>query len=92
MRSIFEPFCTVIEARDGKEALELYGQYRPDLIIADMILPRVSDAATVGLVKLTCNRWMELACSRLCGLERGNSKWFLLSCSRRPKTHAQPAH
>lgn len=41
MRSIFEPFCKVVEARDGHEALEKVAECNPDLIIADIMLPKV---------------------------------------------------
>lgn len=48
MRSIFEPFCTVIEARDGQEALDMLNDNKdnklPDLIIADILLPKVGVA------------------------------------------------
>lgn len=46
MRSIFEPFCTVIEARDGQEALDKFDSDKPpDLIIADVLLPKVSQTS-----------------------------------------------
>jgi len=41
MRSIFEPFCKVVEARDGHEALAKFPHAKPDIIIADAKLPRV---------------------------------------------------
>ena len=31
----------VVSAADGKEALELYGRHRPDLVILDLILPKL---------------------------------------------------
>lgn len=42
VRSILEPFCTIVEARDGQEALDTYEVKPPDLIIADVMMPRVS--------------------------------------------------
>lgn len=43
MRSIFEPFCKVIEARDGQEALEKWDDDAPpNLVIADQHMGRVS--------------------------------------------------
>ena len=42
MRSIFAPFCTIIDARDGKEALDLCAKSAPDLIISDVMMPNVS--------------------------------------------------
>jgi CheY-like chemotaxis protein len=41
IRSIFEPFCKVAEARDGREALDKFAKVNPDVIIADAKLPRV---------------------------------------------------
>lgn len=37
LRSIFEPFCTCIEAKDGQEALDLAIASRPQLIISDVV-------------------------------------------------------
>jgi CheY-like chemotaxis protein len=42
LRSILEPFCKVVEARDGVEALEKFDEAAPDLVVADITLPRVS--------------------------------------------------
>lgn len=40
MRAIFEPFCTVIEARSARQALEQCSSvHPPDLVIADLMLP-----------------------------------------------------
>jgi YesN/AraC family two-component response regulator len=41
IRSIFTPFCTVVDARDGQEALDKFHKVNPDIIIADAKLPRV---------------------------------------------------
>lgn len=41
MKSIFAPFCAVIEARDGQEALDLCEKNIPDLIITDVMMPNV---------------------------------------------------
>lgn len=41
MRSIFAPYCKLVEARDGQEALDLCEQDVPDLIISDVMMPRV---------------------------------------------------
>ncbi|KAL1413038.1 hypothetical protein Q8F55_000787 [Vanrija albida] len=41
VRSILEPFCTIVEARDGQEALDTYDDKPPDLIIADVMMPRL---------------------------------------------------
>jgi CheY-like chemotaxis protein len=42
MRSIFAPFCKLVEARDGKEALDLCEVSMPDLIVSDVMMPVVS--------------------------------------------------
>jgi len=34
-------FETVIVAKDGKEALELYRKYNPDLVITDIVMPKL---------------------------------------------------
>jgi YesN/AraC family two-component response regulator len=41
MKSIFAPFCGVVEARDGQEALDLCKNSAPDLIITDVMMPNV---------------------------------------------------
>jgi CheY-like chemotaxis protein len=41
MKSIFAPFCGVVEARDGQEALDMCRKSRPDLIITDVMMPVV---------------------------------------------------
>jgi len=42
MKSIFAPFCGVVEARDGQEALDMCKKSVPDLIITDVMMPIVS--------------------------------------------------
>lgn len=41
MKSIFAPFCGIVEARDGQEALEMCRKSAPDLIITDVMMPVV---------------------------------------------------
>lgn len=41
MKSIFAPFCAIVEARDGQEALDLCKKSAPDLIITDVMMPIV---------------------------------------------------
>ena len=41
MKSIFAPFCRVVEARDGQEALDMCQKLVPDLIITDVMMPIV---------------------------------------------------
>lgn len=43
MRSIFAPYCKLVEARDGQEALDMCEKSMPDLIISDVMMPIVSD-------------------------------------------------
>lgn len=45
MKSIFAPFCGIVEARDGQEALDLCKKSAPDLIITDVMMPNVSLAS-----------------------------------------------
>jgi CheY-like chemotaxis protein len=45
MRSIFAPFCSLVEARDGLEALAACAQQLPDLIVTDVMMPNVSYAS-----------------------------------------------
>jgi len=42
MKSIFAPFCGVVEARDGQEALDMCKKSVPDLIITDVMMPIAS--------------------------------------------------
>lgn len=42
LRSVFAPYCRVVEATDGQEALERVDSIAPDLIIVDAVLPRLS--------------------------------------------------
>jgi CheY-like chemotaxis protein len=41
MKSIFAPFCRVVEARDGQEALDMCKKSVPNLIITDVMMPIV---------------------------------------------------
>lgn len=42
LRSVFAPYCKVVEATDGKDALERVDGIAPDLIVIDALLPQVS--------------------------------------------------
>jgi CheY-like chemotaxis protein len=42
IRSIFEPFCSIIEAHEGQDALTKFTYLQPDLIIADVMISRVA--------------------------------------------------
>ncbi|WWC90485.1 uncharacterized protein L201_005421 [Kwoniella dendrophila CBS 6074] len=51
MRSIFAPLCTVIEARDGLEALRLCEKSTPDLIISDVMMPNLDGFGLLEALK-----------------------------------------
>lgn len=40
--SILEPFCTIVEATDGRDALSKFDARTPNLVIAEAVLPGVS--------------------------------------------------
>ena len=42
LRRLFAPFCTVVEACDGEEALAIARQSPPDLILSDLMMPRMN--------------------------------------------------
>ncbi len=53
MRSIFSPYCTIIEAKDGQEALAMCQTAKPDLIISDVMMPNVGvDRSTIRCADL----------------------------------------
>ncbi|KAI0035069.1 hypothetical protein K488DRAFT_83402 [Vararia minispora EC-137] len=39
IKSLFTPFCHVIEASNGEEALKIIGTVRPNLVISDVMMP-----------------------------------------------------
>nr|XP_019006639.1 uncharacterized protein I203_00231 [Kwoniella mangroviensis CBS 8507]OCF70100.1 hypothetical protein I203_00231 [Kwoniella mangroviensis CBS 8507] len=51
MNSIFAPLCTVIEAGDGLEALEMCGKRMPDLIISDVMMPNLDGFGLLEALK-----------------------------------------
>ncbi|KAL1409183.1 hypothetical protein Q8F55_006013 [Vanrija albida] len=42
MRRILERYCTVTEAVDGQDAMDIWNQNPPDLVIADVTMPRLN--------------------------------------------------
>ncbi|CAA9452030.1 MAG: Two-component transcriptional response regulator, winged helix family [uncultured Rubrobacteraceae bacterium] len=46
---------TVVEAADGEEALELYRQHRPDLVILDLILPKLDGLEVCRRIQAECH-------------------------------------
>ncbi|WVQ68391.1 uncharacterized protein L199_006599 [Kwoniella botswanensis] len=51
MSSIFAPLCTVIEAGDGLEALDLCERRMPDLIISDVMMPNLDGFGLLEALK-----------------------------------------
>ncbi|BEI98772.1 hypothetical protein CcaverHIS631_0310710 [Cutaneotrichosporon cavernicola] len=51
MRDIFSPFCKVVEACDGRQALEMVNKHHPNLIIADVMLPKINGFELVTELK-----------------------------------------
>ena len=42
-QAILEPEgCTIVQARDGVEALDKFDKYKPDLVLLDLMLPRLN--------------------------------------------------
>ncbi len=48
MRASLDGICSIVEARDGDESLELARAARPDLIIIDMMMPGRSGLEVVA--------------------------------------------
>ncbi|KAK6907214.1 hypothetical protein I203_101204 [Kwoniella mangroviensis CBS 8507] len=42
IKQIFSPFCTIIEANNGREALEMAISNPPNLILSDMLMPQMN--------------------------------------------------
>ena len=67
IRVVLGPGYHIVEAGDGDEALVLAGEHRPDLIILDLMMPRMSgldvlqqlraNAATDGMHILVMSAW-----------------------------------
>jgi PAS domain S-box-containing protein len=51
VRRIFSPYCTVLEARDGVEALEIAKTRRPDLILSDLMMPRMTGQELLAKIR-----------------------------------------
>lgn len=44
-------FETVIVAKDGEEALELYKKYNPDLVITDIVMPKIDGLTLIKIIR-----------------------------------------
>ncbi|WOO79147.1 Autoinducer 2 sensor kinase/phosphatase LuxQ [Vanrija pseudolonga] len=42
IKNLFDPFMTVVEASDGEEALEMIRQSPPNLVLSDLLTPKLS--------------------------------------------------
>ncbi|WWC63422.1 uncharacterized protein I303_106024 [Kwoniella dejecticola CBS 10117] len=51
MSSIFSPLCTIIEARDGLEAIRLCEKTVPDLIVSDVMMPNLDGFGLLEALK-----------------------------------------
>lgn len=52
MRWILQQTYDVIVARNGEEAWELFNAYEPDLVISDVVMPRINGLDLVKKIKL----------------------------------------
>lgn len=51
LRDILEPLYNVIEAADGKEALQIIGNTHPDIIITDIMMPNMDGISLIDALK-----------------------------------------
>ncbi len=52
MRMILQKKYDVLAARNGEEAWELFNAYEPDLVISDVVMPRINGLDLVKKIKL----------------------------------------
>jgi DNA-binding response OmpR family regulator len=60
MRAIFEPFCTVLEARSAREALEICAERTPDLVVANLMLPYENGNVLLAALRAHAAREMQM--------------------------------
>lgn len=78
LRAILEPFVTVLEAKDGQDALDAIANHPPDLILTDHMMP-VLDGP--GLIKAAREHPSELAlCPIILITARSSSALGIQSC------------
>ncbi|KAL1405025.1 hypothetical protein Q8F55_008648 [Vanrija albida] len=51
IKSIFTPFCTVLEAANGKDALEIMRIFKPHVVISDLLMPGMSGTELLNTVR-----------------------------------------
>ncbi|TRM62099.1 hypothetical protein BD626DRAFT_548830 [Schizophyllum amplum] len=51
MKTILAPYCTVVEASNGKEALELAIQKKPHVVLSDVMMPVMDGFALLGALQ-----------------------------------------
>lgn len=51
VRRVFQSEYTVLEAKDGKEALDLILHQRPDIILMDIMMPEADGLSTLNAIK-----------------------------------------
>ncbi|WVF67557.1 hypothetical protein IAT40_002314 [Kwoniella sp. CBS 6097] len=51
IHAVFSPYCKVVEARDGREALDFCRNQQPDLLITDVMMPHVDGFQLLNALK-----------------------------------------
>jgi len=49
--SVFSKKIQIIEAKDGEEAYERYLRHKPDLILMDIIMPKIDGYQATGMIR-----------------------------------------
>ncbi|WVF66906.1 hypothetical protein IAT40_001649 [Kwoniella sp. CBS 6097] len=51
IKRIFSPYCTVLEASNGRQALEMAIETPPNLILSDMLMPKMNGLELLGEIR-----------------------------------------